>query len=203
MKEKRRIMFFGDSNTYGYDPRGLLGGRYPASVRWVDRLAEQFADEWEIIPRGMNGRCIPEIPEDAIYTELMLKKAGALDVLAIMLGTNDVILTSCPEASFAARRMERFLTFLTAETPALHDARILLIAPPPMDSAASDQPEYGRYVLETQKLCALYKDLAASFGTLFENTGDWNLPMAFDYAHLSEEGHLVFAERMAAVLCGL
>ncbi len=34
----RRILCFGDSNTYGYDPRSYLGGRYPASVRWTALL---------------------------------------------------------------------------------------------------------------------------------------------------------------------
>ena len=34
-----RILCFGDSNTYGYDPRGFFGDRYGAGDRWVDLLA--------------------------------------------------------------------------------------------------------------------------------------------------------------------
>lgn len=30
------VICFGDSNTYGYDPRGYFGGRYDAGSRWVD-----------------------------------------------------------------------------------------------------------------------------------------------------------------------
>ena len=33
------VICFGDSNTYGYDPRGYFGGRYEAGNRWVDILA--------------------------------------------------------------------------------------------------------------------------------------------------------------------
>ena len=33
------VICFGDSNTYGYDPRGYFGGRYDADCRWVDILA--------------------------------------------------------------------------------------------------------------------------------------------------------------------
>ena len=33
-----RLICFGDSNTYGYDPRSFFGGRYPG--RWTDLLAE-------------------------------------------------------------------------------------------------------------------------------------------------------------------
>lgn len=35
----REILCYGDSNTYGYDPREPLGGRYPTAVRWTGRLA--------------------------------------------------------------------------------------------------------------------------------------------------------------------
>ena len=34
-----KVICFGDSNTYGYDPRGYFGGRYDADSRWVDILA--------------------------------------------------------------------------------------------------------------------------------------------------------------------
>ena len=33
-----KILCFGDSNTYGYDPRSYFGGQYPTQHRWVDLL---------------------------------------------------------------------------------------------------------------------------------------------------------------------
>ena len=33
-----RMLCYGDSNTYGYDPRGFFGDRYPKESRWVDIL---------------------------------------------------------------------------------------------------------------------------------------------------------------------
>lgn len=48
-----RILCFGDSNSYGYDPRSYLGGRYPASVRWTALLE---AAGWMVINEGENGR---------------------------------------------------------------------------------------------------------------------------------------------------
>ena len=52
-----RVICYGDSNTYGYDPRSYIGGRYPASNPWVDLLAEKTG--WEVMNRGLNGREIP------------------------------------------------------------------------------------------------------------------------------------------------
>ena len=37
-----KILCFGDSNTYGYDPRSYFGGQYSAKHRWVDLLAQKL-----------------------------------------------------------------------------------------------------------------------------------------------------------------
>ena len=34
-----RIICFGDSNTWGYDPRSYIGEQYPRNVRWQGRFA--------------------------------------------------------------------------------------------------------------------------------------------------------------------
>ena len=49
----RRILCFGDSNTYGYDPRSYLGGRYPASVRWTALL--KTAGKWPLYSTSGSG----------------------------------------------------------------------------------------------------------------------------------------------------
>ena len=36
-----KVICFGDSNTYGYDPRSWIGGRYEPDSRWVDILAAE------------------------------------------------------------------------------------------------------------------------------------------------------------------
>ena len=77
-KCKMKVICFGDSNTYGYDPRGYFGGRYGADCRWVDILAAETG--WTISNMEQNGREIPvaapAFPDDT-------------DLLIVMLGTND------------------------------------------------------------------------------------------------------------------
>ena len=55
-----RMLCYGDSNTYGYDPRGFVGDRYQKESRWVDILAQKL--KWEIQNEGQNGREIPSRP---------------------------------------------------------------------------------------------------------------------------------------------
>ncbi len=53
------VICFGDSNTYGYNPRGYFGGRYDADSRWVDILAAET--DWTVYNMGQNGREIPSV----------------------------------------------------------------------------------------------------------------------------------------------
>ena len=50
---KRRILCFGDSNTWGYKP---TGGRYDEETRWPMRMQRLLGDGYIVIEEGLNGR---------------------------------------------------------------------------------------------------------------------------------------------------
>ena len=87
----RRLLCYGDSNTYGYDPRSYLGGRYPESVRWTALLN---AGGWKVINQGENGRSIPKLDQE-IETAIQTVRGIDTDILAVMLGSNDLL--QCPD----------------------------------------------------------------------------------------------------------
>ena len=64
MEEKRKILFYGDSNTYGYDPADWIEYRYPVEKRWTYQLQEMCKDAWKVVPGGMNGRRLPDLVYD-------------------------------------------------------------------------------------------------------------------------------------------
>ena len=197
---RKRALFLGDSNTYGYDPRGWGGGRYPAEIRWTDTLAAAVKDSWEIIPLGQNGRCIPDPVYEQRYYDQLLRDCGPLDLFAVMLGTNDVVLTGRPSGSSAVRKMDVFLQYLTAEA---RPFRILLIAPPLLPKVAEQSAAYLPYARELKKLGPGYEKLAEKYGALFWNAGAFPFPMAYDHVHFSEEGHRLFSQHMEAYLLSL
>lgn len=175
-----KILCYGDSNTYGYDPRSFIGDRYPSDARWVDLLAKETG--WEIINRGLNGREIPEqdipLPDD-------------LDLLIVMLGTNDLLQGA--EAKTAAGRMETFLRGLS-----IAPEKILLIAPPPM--------EPGQWVWESRlievsrRLGEEYRAVAQKLGVRFTDAAEWNIELCFDGVHFTESGHCAFASALAMTI---
>lgn len=167
-----KVVCYGDSNTYGYDPRGYFGGQY--DYPWTEILAAKTG--WNIVNDGMNGREIPKrsvsFPEDT-------------DLLIIMLGTNDLLQFWSPEA--ARDKMERFLESLT-----LNRDKVLLIAPPPMKFGQWVQDQ--KLIDDSITLTKHFRNLAERLGVRFADAGEWNISQAHDGVHLTEEGHRAFGE---------
>lgn len=176
------MLCFGDSNTYGYDPRGFSGDRYPEESRWVDILSEKSG--WMIKNAGQNGREIPRNPLQFQQAELLIAQTFP-NFFAVMLGTNDLLQGAT--AQEAASRMERFLRHVQSGC-----YPILLIAPPPMQPGTwvTDQTLLG----ESRKLAETYQSLARKLHIFFVDAGQWNVSLAFDGVHFTEAGHHAFAE---------
>lgn len=174
------VICFGDSNTYGYDPRSWLGRRYDADCRWVDILATETG--WTVHNIGVNGREIPQtapaFPPDT-------------DLLIIMLGSNNLLQGHSPEG--AAGKLERFLSGLS-----LPRDKILLIAPPIM--------RRGEWVPTQQLVDAsgtfaqCCRSLAGRLCVRFADAGDWDISLAYDGVHFTEQGHRAFAAGLLDVL---
>ncbi len=192
---RQKILCYGDSNTYGYDPRSYLGGRYPKAVRWTGKLE---AVGWEAVNQGENGRSIPRLDWEMEAVVQAVREAKP-EVLAVMLGSNDLFQRPGLAAKTCDERMERFPSALLAEAPA--GLKILLIAPPPMESGTW-VPDPA-LILESRRLAGCYENLAKRLGVFFADTGKWGVELAFDGVHFSEAGHRAFAAGLSEVLRAL
>lgn len=180
-----RILCFGDSNTYGYDPCSPLESRYPAQQRWVDILAGKLG--CECINAGQNGREIPVREWELREFDRLLAENAPVDLLAILLGTNDLLQGNSVEA--VTRRMENFLTHVHPVP-----LQILLISPPPMQRGA--WVSTLELIEVSSSLRNGYKALSERFGVHFADAGMWDISLTYDGVHFTEEGHRAFAERL-------
>lgn len=175
-----KVICFGDSNTYGYDPRSWLGGRYDAGSRWVDILAGSTG--WTVRNMGANGREIPrtapDIPPDT-------------DLLIVMLGSNDLLQGRSPEET--TEKLERFLSNLS-----LPRDKILLIAPPTM--CRGEWVPNQHLIDDSCMFAQCCRSLARRLGVHFADAGDWNISLAYDGVHFTEQGHQAFAAELLGKL---
>ena len=183
-----KILCFGDSNTYGYDPRSCFGGRYDAENRWVDLLARKSG--WEVVNDGANGREIPRRESEFDRLNTMISRCKP-DLLLIMLGGNDLLQGASAEETTA--RMESFLTRIS-----MPPGRIVLIVPPAMQPGAWITE--ARLLGDSAALAGAYRALAEKHGTAFLDAAAWGVGLTFDGVHFTEEGHRTFAERLCAAL---
>lgn len=175
------VVCYGDSNTYGFDPRSYFGERYSFHERWTGILAEKMG--WEVINEGMNGREVPRAP---------VLFPSDMDFLIIMLGTNDLLQGKQPAE--IAMLMKRFLNSLSVK-------KILLIAPPYLK--LGEWVPNQKLIQLSKELSSRYRDVADQCGVLFADAEEWNVDILFDGVHFSEKGHCAFAEGLFQYLMNL
>ena len=198
---KRTIFCYGDSNTYGYDPQSPLGGRYPPQVRWPDQLALLQPDR-QIVNFGENGREIPRRPWEVQRLEEALKRSSPVDAVVIMLGSNDLLQMSPPQAEVVVERMRALLAWLLVRRGQWGgQTQFLLAAPPPMRRGAWVADE--SWVEASRHLAEQYSALAREQGIAFADGGAWGVELAFDGVHFTQRGHLAFAQGMDRALRAL
>ncbi|MFW5788816.1 MAG: SGNH/GDSL hydrolase family protein [Spirochaetota bacterium] len=90
----KTILCFGDSNTWGSDP--VNGGRHAWEDRWPTVLGRELGDDYLIIPEGLSGRTtsyddpIEGDKNGTRHLPMLLASHAPLDLVIIMLGTNDL-----------------------------------------------------------------------------------------------------------------
>ena len=91
------VLCYGDSNTWGAIP-GDDFGRYDPDVRWPGVMRRTLGDEFHVVENGLNGRTttFDRLPrpwrsgKDLLVPTM--ETSHPIDVVVILLGTNDVSL---------------------------------------------------------------------------------------------------------------
>lgn len=182
----KKIVCYGDSNTYGYDPRSYIGDRLSEKIRWTGRL--NAVPGFAAAEYGFNGRQIPTAEAEYGELEAILEKEAPFHCLAVMLGSNDALFMPNASPEAIGGRMDAFLTRVR-RFPGMAVVRLLVIAPPRAELAGMSW-RCGMI----PKLGAQYAPVAARHDADFMEAGD--LPLAFDGIHLSPEGHEILAEKI-------
>lgn len=216
MTEKiyKKIICFGDSNTHGYNSK--TGGRFSEEERWTCLLNKYLGENYIVAEEGLEGRtaCFEDPLFEGLcglkylYPCMMTHKP--VDLLIIMLGTNDVKERFSSTAANVAKGMER-LVQKAIDTPVAfrNKPNILLITPPPIEPGYKATQVYGEMgencVEKSRELAPLYEEAAKRLGIHYLDAGrvEGVDMYPYDYMHLSLDAHRNLAKHLAEIIPGL
>ncbi|MFN4129414.1 MAG: SGNH/GDSL hydrolase family protein [Paracoccaceae bacterium] len=205
------LMTFGDSNTHGTPPIVTRGEyhRFGPGVRWPQVCWRALGDGWELAEEGLPGRTA-QFPDPVMGAhmngqdglKIALQSHGPVDVLTIMLGTNDVKarFSATPEAVTAGVAGLVDIA-LSLELQARHSGfRVLLICPPPVVETGPIAGEFLGAAERNRGLAVRYRALAAARGVGFLDAGELIKVSPQDGIHLEPEAHAVLGLAVAEAI---
>jgi lysophospholipase L1-like esterase len=213
---ERTVLCFGDSNTWGYDPAS--GARFPRAVRWPGVLAADLGAGWHVVEAGLNGRTT--VFDDPLgdkrglrHLGPVLESAAPLDVVVVLLGTNDLKTRFRASAYEIAEGAGRLVDAVRASAagPGGAAPAVLLVAPPALASLAGwvardpvafegfeDQWRDARAT--SRAFARQYARVARVRGVAFLDAGAHVATSEVDGVHWTAEGHAAFGRAVATVL---
>lgn len=210
---KKHIVCLGDSNTHGYcaDPGDCADGgiRFNESERWTRLLQVGLGDDYLVIEEGLSGRttCFDDPIHEGLnalnYIYPCLKSHEFVDLLVIMLGTNDTKDRFYASAACIAIGMARLVKKAQAtECWGNKKPNILVIAPPPIGEGMLTSPVAETMgtgcVKKSEELAHYYKEQCDLIGCHFLDAGALGCEFnQIDYMHLTKQGHRTLAEALA------
>lgn len=207
------ILIFGDSNTHGTKPLRELGAfdRYVAGARWPDVMAAALGPGHRVIAEGLPGRTT--VHDDLIdggarngaaVLPAVLGSHVPLDLVVLMLGTNDLKPRFATSAFDIAKSVERLVGMVRVQVP---DAAVLVIAPPPVREAGVLVDAFAGAEARQRGLEAHLEAACARTAVAYLRAGDHVAVSGTDGVHWEAEAHAAFgavmAETVAALLPGV
>ena len=199
---RRRVLCFGDSNTYGYDP--ARDGRYGDDERYPMVLQDLLGDGWSVVEEGLPGRTAvfdDPITEGMnglrVITPILMSHAP-LDTVTIMLGTNDVKERFGANAACIGAGMERLL--LKAKSVDCWGGKapnILVVAPPCIKDGFHDAVMGAGCVEKSRGVAEQLRIVAERQGVHFMDAAECEFNEV-DFMHLTCKGHARLAELLTA-----
>lgn len=195
-----KIICYGDSNTFGYRPDGR--GRYDVHTRWPGALGELLGEGYEVVEEGLCGRttAFEDVTEagrcglDQIQEAV--KRSGPLDLLIVMLGSNDCKIQFHASAEQITEGLEQVVRKAGAHAGKAFD--VLLIAP----AALTEQVIRGgfgsefdqRSIMVSRELARTYEELAERLSCGFLDGSRAAAVSTIDGLHLDAGAHGGLAE---------
>jgi lysophospholipase L1-like esterase len=206
----RTVMLFGDSNTHGTPPMPDLGGsgRFAHALRWTTHFATALPD-WEVIVEGQPGRTtLHDDPIEGPHRNGMtvlpalLESHQPLDVVVIMLGTNDLKARFSVTPLDIALSLERLVTCIrqSGHGPDGAAPQVMIVCPPPILEVGDLGQMFAGGAAKSQRLAAEVARMAQRIGVPMVDAGPLVAVSPIDGIHYDAPGLPAFGLALAAAM---
>jgi len=212
---QKTVLTFGDSNTFGTMPMINHGdiGRFPKGVRWPTVTQAALGTDWDVIACGLPGRTATALPDPVmgahmngqIGLQIALASHAPIDVLTIMLGTNDCKACFGLTAEGIAGAVAALLAIAKApDMQARHGGfNIVLIAPPRVQERGNFVESLWQAAAKSKALPALYQKLATHNNIAFLDANDHIVTCQEDGVHFDAAAHQLLGTAVADKITAL
>lgn len=201
----KRILCFGDSNTYGFDPKTM--GRYEYHQRWTGALQKRLGDSYQVIEEGCCGRTT--VFDDPVrrnsagiaHLEMLLESHSPLALVILCLGTNDLKRMFHLTASEVALGMRELVRVVLRHDYGVHTMpQVLVLSPLLIGKGVENKRFFGfgpEAAEESKHLADKYKAVADFYKCGFMDAARFADPSETDLLHMDESGHAALAKALA------
>ena len=213
---KKHIVCLGDSNTHGYcaDPADCADGgiRFNEDERWTRLLQKKLGEDYLVVEEGLSGRttCFDDPIHEGLnaltYITPCLKSHEEVDLLVIMLGTNDTKERFSASAACIAIGIGRLVKkAMATECWGGKKPNILVIAPPHigegMHTSAVAATMGAGCAAKSRELARYYREQCDLIGCHFLDAQELGCQFnTVDYMHLTKKGHATLADGLARLI---
>ena len=213
----KTILAYGDSNTWGAVPQPArgAGGRFAPEVRWPGVCRAALGGEAWVVEEGLNGRttCVDDPVEGRHKNGQrlllpLLETHAPLDLVVVMLGTNDLKARLAMQAGDIADGAGTLVDIVRRSAAGVGGSApaVLLVAPAPLAPLTWLGEMFAGGPEKSQRLAVEFARVAAAFGVAFLDAGSVVASSAVDGIHLDADAHRRLGHAIAgraAVLLGL
>ena len=206
----KRVLCYGDSNTFGLAPLASPGDwrRYDSAVRWPGAMRTMLGEGYEVIEEGLPGRTtVLDDPIDGVqmngltYLTPCLASHWPLDVVIIMLGTNDLKMRfSLPAVDIATGAGALLNAIKRAVPDWTSPPKLLLAAPAPILRVGWLGEVFVGGEEASRMFGRLYAFQAAAFGAAFFDVGAVAKVSPVDGIHFEAAEHGAIGQGIASVI---
>ena len=196
----KKIICYGDSNTFGYNP--LDGSRYDENTRWTEVLQNNLGKEFSVINEGMCDRTgFVNNPKGFLFSApkhfpKFISKEENFDLLILWLGTNDLQFQYDISMGAVERGLENLIRLGNEKAK-----NIVIIPPVILNKNVLKGPFNYQFnetsVVKSRKIGRIFRQIDNIYQCGYFDINKITTPSDFDGLHYDAMSHKLIGEKLA------